>query len=177
MTPYVKIDRAQAFLDALDNIDLSTLNWSTTASTTQSYTKLSNAWNTTSATSYQPITYNVSTWTTIPHKRDDRPRRRPAPLEFNPYINASDLMAEFIAFVGAQGVRQGEVMGLPVELFIKWLVVRACEADDVEPNVELVVPRRPQPRCLGCQRFMRRGVHLPLHDGRCAQRYFAKVAA
>lgn len=104
------------------------------------------------------------------------PGRLAPPREFNPYINASDLLEEFIRFAGVEGVRSGDVLGLPIEAFVKWLVIRACEQDQEEPNVTLELPaRRPQPRCLGCQRFMPRSTRMPLHDDRCAGRYFARA--
>lgn len=99
------------------------------------------------------------------------------PAGFNRYVNASDLVEDFIAFAGAEGVRQGDVLGLPVELFVKWLVIRACEEEQADPGVTLELPRRAaQPRCLGCQRWMRRGVTVPLHDDRCAGLYFGRAA-
>lgn len=103
-------------------------------------------------------------------KGEDLPvRRKTPPREFNPYINASDLLEEFIRYAGENGARQGDVLTLPIELFVKWLVIRACEQDDEEPNVTLQLPPRPpQPRCLGCQRYMRRDTKLPLHGRRCA---------
>lgn len=104
-------------------------------------------------------------------------RRAAPPRDFNRYLNASDLLEEFITWLGTEGVRGSEVMDLPVELFVKWLIVRACEADDEEPNVELVVPRRSQqPRCLGCQRFMARRVRVPLHGPRCADLHFKRAS-
>lgn len=103
--------------------------------------------------------------------------RRP-PEGFNRYINASDLMEEFIGYLAGEGVRQREVLGLPLDLFIKWLIIRACEEDREEPNVTLALPARPaQPRCLGCQRFMALQTRLPLHGPACAGRYFERVAA
>src|SRR5574341_266260 len=35
--------------------------------------------------------------------------------EFSPHLNASDLLAQFVHYVGSLGVRQGEVLGLPIE--------------------------------------------------------------
>lgn len=108
------------------------------------------------------------------------PTKALPPRHFNKYVNASDLLEEFIRYLGTLGVRQGDLMGLPIELFIKWLVIRACEEDKVEPEVTLELPAPlPQPRCLGCQRWMSRGVSLPLHGDQCASRYFArqKIAA
>jgi hypothetical protein len=98
------------------------------------------------------------------------------PAGFNKYVNASDLLEEFIGFLGDEKVRQSEVMGLPIELFIKWLVIRACEEDGEEPNTILELPApKSQPRCLGCQRFMRRGTEFPLHGRRCATHLFART--
>lgn len=107
------------------------------------------------------------------------PPRPIAPPGFNKYVNASDLLEEFIAYLATQGVRQRDFMNLPVELFIKWLIVRACEEDgEAPPDVSLELPPRPsQPRCFGCNRFMARSVVVPLHDDVCAQRYFARQLA
>jgi len=104
------------------------------------------------------------------------PDRMPAPREFNRYLNGSDLLEEFIEFLGTQGVKQCEVMSLPVELFIKWLIIRACEEDDEEPNV--VMPTLPSRdarriRCKYCGQYMENGVEVPLHED-CAERYFAR---
>lgn len=97
------------------------------------------------------------------------------PNTFNKYVQGSDLLEEFITFLGEEGVRQGEVMDLPVELFVKWLVIRACEEDQEDPQITLELPApTPQPRCLGCQKFMARAVVLPMHDQRCAERYFER---
>lgn len=107
----------------------------------------------------------------------DRSYRRSAPRQFNRYVNGSDLLEEFIAFLGTEGVRQGEVMELPLELFIKWLIIRACEVDQEEAPVVLELPApKPQPRCLGCQKFMRKDTTLPLHGAQCADRHFARAA-
>jgi hypothetical protein len=97
------------------------------------------------------------------------------PKEFNKFINASDLMEKFIEFLGTEKVRSHEVMDMPVELFIKWLVIEAAIADKEEPPVtlELPPPKR-QPQCLQCKRFMPWGAELQLDSEACAQRYFAK---
>lgn len=137
---------------------------------------------TTNTTALQNITFASNSITSTGQAyyiiADDSalPSRLPAPREFNPYINASDLLEEFIRFAGTEGVRSGDVLGLPIEAFVKWLVIRACEKDQEEPNVTLELPRRfGQPRCLGCQRFMPRATRVPMHDGRCASRYFARA--
>ncbi len=84
-------------------------------------------------------------------------KREAPPLAFNKFINASDMLEEFIMFLGTENVKSHQVMDLPVELFIKWLVIRACEADGEEPNVTLELPAPEDvPRCTVCKRFMRK---------------------
>lgn len=107
------------------------------------------------------------------------PPRRPAPREFNRYLNASDLLEEFIRFAGERGADADEILQLPIELFVKWLIIRAAEADQEEPPIAMPPLRAlpaPQPRCLGCGRWMRRTIAIPLHDTRCADRALARVA-
>lgn len=101
--------------------------------------------------------------------------RQLPPLEFNKYINASDLMEEFIKWVGSEGVRRREVMTLSIELFIKWLIIRACEQDQEEPNVTLQLPApKQQPRCLGCGKWIKAQEIVHLHDARCADYYYVR---
>lgn len=79
--------------------------------------------------------------------------------EFNPFVNASDKIEDFIRFCGDQGIRQGEMLDLPIKLFIGWLIIEAAKADrEPEPNVPLITDlrRHTTPRCLGCGRFIRR---------------------
>lgn len=63
-----------------------------------------------------------------------------AALEFNRYLNASDLLEEFIRYCGTERVTKQELMKLPMELFIKWLIVSAAEADQepAPPDIKLV---------------------------------------
>lgn len=83
--------------------------------------------------------------------------------EFNPFINASDLLAEFLCYVGTLGVKRSEVQTLPLGLFVNWLIIRAAEADsDPVPSDIIPVPAhkllrgRVSPRCLVCQRYVGR---------------------
>jgi len=110
---------------------------------------------------------------------EEQPARRPPPQEFNRYINASDLLKEFIAFLGTQGVRQHQVLKMPLDFFIKWIIIRACEEDQVEPNVELpaLPPPAPRKQCLGCGQFMKAESLIPLHGEMCASRHFARQPA
>lgn len=144
---------------------------------TNSVTSITTAW---SFPAWNPVTVNHPYMTpfTIMPAPAAVPAPAPAPRAFNRYVNGSDLLEEFIAYLGTEGVRKREIMGLPVELFVKWLIIRACEQEQEEPGVVLTLPApKPQPRCLGCQRWMPRAAVLPLHGERCASRYFGRRAA
>lgn len=104
----------------------------------------------------------------------DPPKRRSAPREFNKYVNGSDLVEEFIRYCGTLNVRQGEVMDIPIDSFIKWLIIEACVVDNEEPEVTLELGPAPQPRCLGCGRYVPRTAKVLLHDERCAGFHFAR---
>lgn len=130
---------------------------------------------------YAIVSSGTTTGTTIGQWQQYNPNpvpvlaRNAAPLEFNKYINASDMLEEFIKWVGKEGVRRHEVMGLPLELFIKWLIIQACEQDGEEPNVQLALPApRHQPRCLGCGRWMKAEEVIYMHDQRCAGFYYTR---
>lgn len=83
--------------------------------------------------------------------------------DFNPYVNASDLLEEFIKFCGEEDVSQQEFLKLPLELFIAWMVTRAAEKDGDEPDpmekailhngmAKLAPPSKP--KCFHCGRFI-----------------------
>lgn len=83
--------------------------------------------------------------------------------EFSPHLNASDMLAQFVKYVGSLGVQQAEVLGLPIELFINWLIIEAAERDHdaVPPDVVPVFEHREvqlilRPKCLSCGRFIPR---------------------
>lgn len=83
--------------------------------------------------------------------------------EFSPHLNASDLLAQFVRYVGTLGVTQADVLRLPIELFINWLVIEAAERDqdpvpaDVVPvESHLEIRRLRKPQCLHCGRFIPR---------------------
>lgn len=76
--------------------------------------------------------------------------------DFNRYINASDLLEDFIRFAGEHGAKQGDVLSIPIEVFINWLIVEASKADGEEPP-ELPLEsklRKTYDRCLCCGRFI-----------------------
>lgn len=96
--------------------------------------------------------------------------------EFNRYLNASDLVAEFIEAVGLIGLTSREILKVPVELLIAFLVVRAAEADGEDVPVRErsmldgardAVLRLPAPapaprgqnRCACCGRFFPKAMH------------------
>lgn len=83
--------------------------------------------------------------------------------EFNPYVNAADLLAGFIRYVGRLGVSAQEVAQLPISLLVNWLVLEAAEKDgDPVPVGVLPLPADPQlrrirhPRCRQCQKYIPR---------------------
>jgi len=76
--------------------------------------------------------------------------------EFNRFINASDLLQEFICFLGKQGLRQSEVLSVPIELFVSWLVPQAAEADG-EENPEDIVPVENHPKFIECKKKVMAG--------------------
>lgn len=86
--------------------------------------------------------------------------------EFSPHINASDLLANFVGDVGKLGLGKKEVMSLPIELFIKWLILEAAkrDGDEVPPDVVAieqnnVIKLTLRPKCLSCGRFIKRINH------------------
>lgn len=86
--------------------------------------------------------------------------------EFSPHLNASDMVAKFVEYTRQLGVRQDEVLGLPLELFINWLIIEAAERDqDPVPADVIPVPQHREllmvvkPKCLACGRFIPRLHH------------------
>lgn len=83
--------------------------------------------------------------------------------EFSPHLNASDVLAQFVKYVGSLGVKQGEVLSLPLELFVNWLIIEAAERDkDPVPLDVVPVDRHREfkafrsPKCLACGRYVPR---------------------
>jgi len=83
--------------------------------------------------------------------------------EFNKHINASDLLESFIKDLGDLGVKQNEVLDVPIELFINWLIFQAAEQDgDDAPNdvplLESSVTPHKHPKCLSCGKFIKKAL-------------------
>lgn len=81
--------------------------------------------------------------------------------EFNPYLNASDLLEEFISYCAKQKISKKDFSELPISLFILWLIVRAAEADEdpvdeVLPLLTTAVKKRKvhSHRCKCCGKFL-----------------------
>jgi hypothetical protein len=82
--------------------------------------------------------------------------------DFNPFLNASDMLEEYIKELAPHGVRQDQVLKIPIISFINWLVHKAMEKDGEPPPQD--VPRLPSipnngsrtiNRCGLCGRFIR----------------------
>lgn len=101
---------------------------------------------------------------------------------FNTFLNASDRMEEFIAFCAQAGVKQDEMLKLPLKLFVQWLALEAAKADnEPAPPVALLpdLRRRAKPRCT-CGRFLsRRHVAAGLSHCRpvCFEGALTRIAA
>jgi len=81
--------------------------------------------------------------------------------EFNKFINASDLLEAFIKDLGDLGVKQHEVLDVPIEMFINWLIFKAAEEDGDDaptdvPLLESSVTPHKHPKCLCCGRFIKK---------------------
>ena len=95
-------------------------------------------------------------------------------LAFNRFLNASELLEQFIGDLAPFGVRQSQVLKSPIEAFINWLITQAALADGDEPPT-----RRHAHRCIQCKRFLpvrliAQGINVcsPTH----LERYFAARA-
>lgn len=54
--------------------------------------------------------------------------------DFNPFINASDKLEDFIRFCGDVGVKQKDMLEIPIKSFVQWLVLEAAKADGDDPS-------------------------------------------
>lgn len=81
--------------------------------------------------------------------------------EFSPHLNASELLGQFVEYVRSLGVNQKDTLGLPIELFINWLIIEAAERDGDQIPETVVPPQQHEtlklvlkPKCLSCGRFI-----------------------
>jgi hypothetical protein len=74
--------------------------------------------------------------------------------DFNKFLNASDLLEQFIRFTGTFGVRQSEVLNIPIETFINWLIIEAAKMDGEQPPDLPLIQKKEYKRCLCCGKFI-----------------------
>jgi hypothetical protein len=102
--------------------------------------------------------------------------------DFNRYLNVSDRLEEFIAFCGEHGVRSGEMLKLPIDLFIGWLCIKAAETDqEPVPDIKLLPDLRKQrsPQCHECGKFISPAVkaaHIEFCNPGCFGAYYDRIA-
>lgn len=107
--------------------------------------------------------------------------------DFNRYINASDLLEEFLRYLRSMGVKRKEVMKVDLGVFISWLIIAAAEADQIEQPqeerlmIESHVKRaRITPKCKCCAKFIpKRNAEAGVFfcNGAEMDRYREKIAA
>lgn len=101
--------------------------------------------------------------------------------EFNKYMNASDLLEDFIEDLGKANVKQGEVLAIPIEMFINWIIHKSAEQDGDEipkdiPSLEDNSYKHP--RCKCCGKFIKKEIvakGLYFCNGSHYQKYMEKI--
>jgi hypothetical protein len=108
--------------------------------------------------------------------------------EFNKYLNASDLLEEFIGYLGSLKLTKEEVLQVPIETFIMWLIISAAEADQEDkPSQEILMLESKvdelktirKPRCKCCGQFIhhsRKRAGIEFCSGVHMDKWFAKAA-
>lgn len=99
--------------------------------------------------------------------------------EFNRYINASDLLAQFVDFCGNEvRLNRDEMLNLPISLFIGWLILEAAKKDgEPEPSDIKLIPdlhKAAHRACLLCGTELaddRRQKNIPYCSARCFEQH------
>ena len=100
--------------------------------------------------------------------------------EFNRYMNASDLLEAFIGDLGKANIKQGEVLAIPIEMFINWIIHKSAEqdGDDIPQDIPSLEDHRyKHPRCKCCGKYIRKDLFakgLRFCDGSHYQKYLEK---
>lgn len=101
--------------------------------------------------------------------------------EFNPFLNASDKLENFIQFCRQQGIRKDEMLQLPINLFIGWLILEAAKADaEPEPEEIKLLPALKKiisPHCKACGKFIRHELvkrQINFCKPTCFEKYYMK---
>lgn len=68
---------------------------------------------------------------------------------FNRFLNASELLEAFIKDMAPSGIRQDQVLKVPIEAFINWLIFQAAKEDGDDIPDEYY-----NHRCIYCKRFI-----------------------
>ena len=84
--------------------------------------------------------------------------------EFNRYVNASDLLEEFIRFLGKEfDIRQNQIMDVPINVFIDWLIIQAAikDGDNYGDEMKMLTVEATKEknwycRCKCCGRFIQK---------------------
>lgn len=76
--------------------------------------------------------------------------------EFNKFLNASDLLENFIKFAGKNGAKQDNILTIPIEVFINWLIIEAAKFDGEPPPALPLKKPREYYRCLTCGKFIKK---------------------
>lgn len=63
---------------------------------------------------------------------------------FNPYVNASDMLEEFIRFLSTLQITQSQFMDIPIEVFINWLIMKAAQKDGDSIPEDIAVEEHPK---------------------------------
>ncbi len=106
--------------------------------------------------------------------------------EFNKFLNASDLLEKFIDYLGSLKLTKDEVLQVPIETFIMWLIISAAEADKEDtPQQEVLMLEHKvdalktvrKPRCKCCGQFIhqaRKRKGIEFCSGLHMDRWFSK---
>lgn len=107
--------------------------------------------------------------------------------DFNRYINASDLLEEFLRYLRSMGVKRKDVMKVDLGVFISWLIIAAAEADQIDkPQEEVLMiehhvkKTKLTPKCKCCAKFIpKRNAEAGVFfcNGAEMDRYREKIAA
>jgi hypothetical protein len=110
--------------------------------------------------------------------------RPPAQRNFNTYLNASDRLEEFIKYCGELGLKQDELLNLPINSFIMWLILESAKADqEPTPDDVKLLPsllKQKYPRCIQCNKFISKEKvqrQIQFCKPKCFDRHYAKLAA
>jgi len=101
--------------------------------------------------------------------------------EFNKFINASDLLEMFIKDCGKLGAKQNQILEIPIELFINWLIIEAAKADGDEPpddSIKLLSQARITPKCKCCGKFIHKWKeqnHIHFCNSNCMDKFQRRI--